>query len=170
MTDPIGIALDRRGGVDPGVREVTGVDAQIEICVRDEPLDLVRELDVSPGVRMDDGTQPVVSGDHGDTLDLLEHRLPSISIESLGTADRPAVRTRMSSGRSMIESTVPPDAAIAGSPVRRADHPIGLTRIVQIIEDERADRGQLATPQHVAERLGILGEISDRSELEGADA
>ena len=82
VADATGVALDRRARIDAGVGEVTGVDAQIDIHVVHEPLDLVLELDVAPGVRVDDRTQPMTAGNVADLLDLIEHRAPSIVVES----------------------------------------------------------------------------------------
>ncbi len=151
-------------------REVTRVDAQVEIGVVDESLDLVGELDVATGVGMDDGKQPVATRDHGDLGHLVEHRPPPVGIEPLG-----GVGAAGGADADVVGSIDDREhgAARGGDGAARpfggGHHPIALRRVVQVVEDERADRGQVAAAQHGPQGLWILREIPDRAELEGAD-
>ena len=120
-----------------GVGEVTGVDAQIDTRVVDESLDLVLELDVAPGVRVDDRTQPMTAGNVADLSNLIEHRMPAIIIESR--------RCRGSAGRTnahvvgTIDDDEHPSARRFDRKARsfsQREDPVGLTRVVQVVEDE----------------------------------
>ena len=134
----------------------------------DQPLDLVLELDVSTGVRMDDRTQPVTAGNVADLFDLLEHRAPAVIIES--RRDRGSAGSANSDVVGSIDDHEHPSTRRGdrqAGPFGERKDSVGLARVVQIVEDERPDGGQRATRQDVAERVGILWQIPDGSELEG---
>ena len=62
----VGVALDHRRRIHPGVGEVTGVETQVEVGVGHQALDLVLELDVAADVRVDDRMDAVPAGDGRD--------------------------------------------------------------------------------------------------------
>ena len=141
---PIGVTLDHAHRIHAGIRQVAGVEAQVEIGLGHQPLDLVLELDVAADVWMDDRVHAVLSGDVGDHVELLEHRRPPSVVEPRRRPGRPAVATRTASGLSISDRSVPPEATITRH--TRSAMPTSRSRaigIVEFVEDERARRQQV---------------------------
>ena len=157
-------------GIDPRVGEVAAVDAQVEVGVGDQALHLVGELDVAAGVRVDHGSQPVRSGDGRDPVDDVEHRRPPI----VGQPGRDVGPSR--GGHARLVRPVDDDEHRAAGRGDRPAGPLGdgedrllLGRVVEVLEDVRAHRGEVATAQLGSQRGRVLGQVADRPQLQCAE-
>jgi hypothetical protein len=161
---------DQRHGVHACVREVPGVEAQVEVGLHEEPLDLVLELEEAPGMRVHDRAQPVVARDRRDARDGVEQAPPARAGEperGIGAAGGRRPRRP----RPVDDHEDPPAGRAdrrAGAPGHGRDRPVPR-RVVQVVEDERADGGQAAGPERRAQLARRLGQIADRPQLERAE-
>ncbi|EJK91163.1 hypothetical protein UUU_19940 [Klebsiella pneumoniae subsp. pneumoniae DSM 30104 = JCM 1662 = NBRC 14940] len=180
------IAIQPVERIHPGVIEMSGVQTQPGDVVRDivgQPLDLIREFNAAPGVRMDNRPHTVLlpgEGAKGDNV--LHHALPVFVIEArsqraapgkarpfgvaevdnhqIGRLER-AARDRFGSG--YLRQIA---ADLMGQ--RHQGGEMGLAH--QIVKDRAGDQRQLMLLQRRAQAGRIAGEITPGAELNAAIA
>src|SRR3954452_5013802 len=80
-----GVSPERRDRVHAGVVHVAGVEAEAGELGGDvggDAVEFVRELDVSAGVRVNDGADAVAAGALGDGADVGDHAGPARVVEA----------------------------------------------------------------------------------------
>src|SRR5215207_3539323 len=84
MRQTPGMALDHHRRIHAGVGEVPRVEAQVEICLGDQSLDLVLELDVPADVWVHHRVDPVYASHLCQCVELVHHCRPRAVVESRG--------------------------------------------------------------------------------------
>ena len=168
VAEAVGVLPDVAAGSIRASAKWPRVEAEVEVGVGDQSLDLVLELDVAAAVRMDDRVQTVTAGDDGDLPRLVEHRRPPI-------VGRAAARPRVAPRVRTTDVVGPVDdrrgsrhrpRRSPGTPVRRRSSPgfssVGSCRSSKTNEPTAV---RFAARQHGPQRGRVLGQVADGAEL-----
>jgi hypothetical protein len=175
IRDPSGVAAVEPHRVDARIGAVPRVEAEVDHARRqrgEQPLDLVLELDVAAGVRVEDGAQPELERcDGGHRPDAVDERLPAVQLEPARGAGAAGGRDALR--RPQVDHDEEPAARgrDGGAGAARDGQDLGQPpALVQRLEDERAGRLQPPALQLGTEHPRILGQVADGAQLEVAEA